>query len=151
MIKISKMADYAVVVLSVLARDAAALKTACSVSQTTRLPEPTVAKVLKILAREGLIDSIRGANGGYKLARPAHLINVAEVLTAIEGPVSLTACVDGSHETCDFESHCPVKGRWDDVNMAIRVALESITLADMLTGRFCFKPPIKSKETHERL
>ncbi len=150
MIKISRLADYAVVVLTTLAHQDKELLSAVAVSQRTHLPEPTVAKVLKLLARGGIIESIRGVNGGYKLSRSATRIHVADIIKAIEGPVSLTACVEGSKEKCDYHAHCRVKGRWDDVNMAIQVALESITLADMMSGHSFLKMP-RETEIHERL
>jgi len=149
-IKISRLADYAVVVLTTLAHQSEGLMSAGAVAQRTHLPEPTVAKVLKLLAKGNIIESIRGANGGYKLARSAPRIQVADIIKAIEGPVSLTACVEGSKETCDYHAHCKVKGRWDDVNMAIQVALESITLADMMSGHSFLKIP-RETELHERL
>lgn len=150
MIKISRLADYAVVVVSTMSKHNGVLLSASNVAEQTHLPEPTVSKVLKILAKHDIVDSIRGANGGYKLSKPSTRITVADIITAIEGPVSLTACVEGAKETCDFSAHCPVNGRWDDVNMAIRVALESITLADMIAGRSLLKP-LKDTKIHERL
>ncbi len=131
MIKISRLADYAVVILTFLAQQNAPAS-AVVVASKTRLPEPTVAKVLKLLARADLVQSIRGVNGGYKLTQAPAQIDVAQIITAIEGPVSLTACVGGGVDMCDYQEHCNVKGRWDDVNMVLREALESITLANMM-------------------
>ena len=129
MIKVSRLADYGVVILAFLSGQN--LMTAAGVSEETGFPEPTVAKVLKLLAKSGLLLSVRGASGGYKLVKPAAEVTVAEVVMAVDGPVSLTACVEGSRASCDYASCCPVKGRWDGVNDAIRAALEGITLADM--------------------
>lgn len=132
MIKVSKLADYAVVILATLAASDEAQMTAAGLALKTGLPEPTVAKVLKLLAKEDLLESIRGAGGGYRLAaRPAE-IRVSQIISAVDGPVSLTACVDGNTESCSYESMCPVKGRWDGVNRAIRESLERISLAEML-------------------
>jgi Rrf2 family protein len=94
------------------------------------VPEPTVAKVLKALAGQGLVMSTRGAHGGYRLGRPLQDIPIAEVIVAIDGPIALTSCVDGALG-CESQSLCPVAGRWDPVNDAIREALTGITLADM--------------------
>jgi Rrf2 family protein len=94
------------------------------------LPEPTVAKVLKALNGAGLVASTRGAHGGYRLARPLSAMSIAEVIVAIDGPIALTSCVDGA-VGCESQSLCPVAGRWDPVNDAIREALQNITLADM--------------------
>lgn len=131
MIKVSKMADYAVVVLAALARSDGALMNVASVAAKTHLPEPTVAKVLKLLSRGDFLQSIRGVNGGYKLAQPAREISVAKIIVAVDGPISLTSCVDGSNEVCDYAGSCAVKGRWNGVNVAIRGALENVTLAEM--------------------
>jgi len=83
------------------------------------------------LAGGGLVSSRRGAHGGYLLARPLNKISIAEVITAIDGPIALTACVEGSGFDCDAGHLCPIRGRWDPVNDAIHNALSSITLADM--------------------
>lgn len=134
MIRISKLADYAVVLLAALSREEGRTANAGILAAETRLPEPTVAKVLKALAREDIVQSLRGANGGYKMARSPSAVSVEDILLAVDGPVSLTACIEGSHENCDFRCHCLMRGRWDSVNEAVRSALEGISLADM-TGR----------------
>ncbi len=133
MIKVSKLADYAVVVLAALAQGEASQMTAGGVSAKTGLPEPTVAKVLKLMAKDEIVQSSRGVNGGYSLASAPESISVARIINAVDGPISLTACVDGSPEVCGFASRCAVKGRWNGVNLAIRDALEGVTLADMGT------------------
>ena len=130
MLRLSKLADYAVVVLVRLSHDAPC-QTSPGIAAATRVPEPTVAKVLKALAGSGLVTSQRGARGGYRLAQPLSQISVAAVVTAIDGPIALTACVEGSSAGCEAECHCSVRGRWDLVNIAVREALSAITLADM--------------------
>jgi FeS assembly SUF system regulator len=133
MLRLSKLTDYAVVVLlrlSERARATEGVQTSPGLAAATGVPEPTVAKVLKALAAGGLVVSQRGARGGYRLLRPVDTITVADVITAIDGPIALTACVDGG-STCDVQSVCAVKGRWDIVNNAIHIALSSITLAEM--------------------
>ena len=92
MIKVSKLADYAVVVLAMLAQSDTAQMNASGVSAKTGLPEPTVAKVLKLLAKEEIVRSIRGVNGGYKLSMSPDSVNVAQIIKAIDGPIMLTAC-----------------------------------------------------------
>jgi FeS assembly SUF system regulator len=135
MFRLSKLTDYAVVVLVRLARDDAravapgAVQTSPGISIATGIPEPTVAKVLKAMAGKGLVTSLRGARGGYRLSRPLGAIPVADVIEAIDGPIALTACVDGGD--CESQCLCPMRGRWDPVNAAIRTALGAITLADM--------------------
>lgn len=128
MFKLSKLTDYAVVVLVRLARDECVQTSPC-ISAATSIPEPTVAKVLKALAGRGLVVSQRGARGGYRLSRPLATIPVSEVIAAIDGPIALTACVEGG--SCDSQRLCPMHGRWDPVNEAIEAALRSITLDDM--------------------
>ena len=130
MLRLSKLADYAVVVLIRLA-SADQCQTSPNVAAMTGLPEPTVAKVLKGLASGGLVVSQRGARGGYRLARPLSAIAVAEVVAAIDGPVAITACTEGGAGNCEVEALCPVRGRWDPVNDAVLQALSRITLADM--------------------
>lgn len=130
MLRLSKLTDYAVVVLVRLGRPDGVQTSPC-IAAATGIPEPTVAKVLKTLAAAGLVLSQRGAHGGYRLARPLAAIGIAEVIAAIEGPIALTACVDGAAGLCEAERLCPVRGRWDPVNDAIQQALSAITLADM--------------------
>ena len=135
MLRLSKLTDYAIVVLVRLAQAERAagsvIQTGPGVAAATGIPEPTVAKVLKALAGGGLVSSQRGARGGYRLTRPLAAIPVSEVIAAIDGPIALTACVDGSAGGCESENLCPVRGRWDPVNDAIQTALGAITLADM--------------------
>jgi FeS assembly SUF system regulator len=130
MLRLSKLTDYAVVVLVRLAAFDG-VQTSPGIAQATGVPEPTVAKVLKTLAGSGLVASQRGARGGYRLMRPLAAIPIADVIVAIDGPIALTACVEGSSGCCESEHLCPMRGRWDPVNEAIKQALSEITLADM--------------------
>jgi FeS assembly SUF system regulator len=130
MLRLSKLTDYAVVVLVRLSRTEG-VQTSPGIATDTGVPEPTVAKVLKTLAAYDLVSSQRGARGGYKLNRPLSAIPIADVIAAIDGPIALTACVDGSSSGCDASGSCPMCGQWDPVNNAIRSALSGITLADM--------------------
>lgn len=132
MIRFSKLADYAVVILGAMQRENTRMS-ASGLSECTGLPEPTVAKVLKLLAKQDLVNSTRGAQGGYMLGRDAAQMHVAEIVMAVDGPVALAACVEGSDETCSFAGGCMIKGRWDQVNIAVKDALEGISLADMIT------------------
>ncbi len=130
MLRLSKLADYAVVVLVRLARGEA-VQTSPGIAAATGLPEPTVAKVLKALTSGGLIASRRGARGGYRLLRPLASIQVSDVIAAIDGPVHITACVDGSHASCETHAVCSCRGGWDKVNDAVMQALGTISLADI--------------------
>ncbi len=135
MLRLSKLTDYAVVVLIRLAEGEHggedAVQTSPGIAAATGVPEPTVAKVLKALTCGGLVASQRGARGGYRLARPLERIAISDVIAVVDGPIALTACVDGGAGGCDVQSLCAVKGRWDLVNDAIRGALNEITLAEM--------------------
>lgn len=130
MLRLSKLTDYAVVVLVRLA-GSPGVQTSPGIAAATGIPEPTVAKVLKALAAAGLVASQRGARGGYRPNRPLAAIPVADVIAAMDGPIALVACVDGSPTECESQALCPIRGRWDPVNDAIHRALTAITLADM--------------------
>lgn len=147
MIKLSRFADYAVVMLAEMARNAELQLAASDLSLRTNLPEPTVAKILKSLTRAGILTSTRGVNGGYGLSRPVERITVADIITAMDGPISLTDCAD-SQKNCSLEGHCGMHGRWTKVNVAIRTALESITLVDLMqTPRAPLKTTPSTTET----
>ncbi|MBB5694771.1 FeS assembly SUF system regulator [Roseomonas pecuniae] len=129
-LRLSKLADYAVVLLARLGQEEG-LHTVPALSATTGIAEPTVAKVLRILSQSLLVEAQRGARGGHRLARPISAISLAEVIVAMDGPIALTACVDGNTGGCEAEGHCPVRGRWDPVNEAVRAALTAVTIADL--------------------
>lgn len=134
MLRVSKLTDYAVVVLSRLEADGG-VQTAPILAAGSGLAEPTVAKVLKMLSAAGLVEGTRGARGGYRLLRPLNAVPLSEVIVAIDGPIALTACVDGGFGLCEAEHVCPVRGRWDPVNAAIRNALSGITVAEIAMPR----------------
>ncbi len=148
MLRLSKLTDYAVVVLIRLAESEPAcderVQTSPGIAAITGVPEPTVAKVLKALAAADMVTSQRGARGGYRLRRGLDAISVADVITAIDGPIALTACVDGGPGTCDVQSMCAVKGRWEMVNDAIQQSLGAITLAEMREASvpYAFRVPV---------
>jgi len=138
LIRLSKLTDYAVVMLSHMAMREGEVYTTARLAERSSVPEPTAAKILKLLARASLLVSQRGSNGGYELARPAASITVAEIIVALDGPIALAACVEGSSDHCGVERLCAMRGNWNRVNRAIRDALEDITLADMALP---FLPP----------
>jgi len=129
-VRINRLTDYAVVILANLAGDGCCLS-AQALAEKSGVPLPTVAKLLKVLNKSGLVSATRGATGGYALAKPLSEISIASVIQAVEGPISLTACVDGEHDVCELEAMCAVSGRWTEVNHAVRGVLEQVTLADM--------------------
>jgi FeS assembly SUF system regulator len=135
MFKLSRMADYGVVVLSRMARAPGEVVTAPELAERTALPQPTVAKTLKLLTRGGLLTSHRGTQGGYSLDRAPAEVTVAEIIAALDGPVALTACVDGSDDNCAVENLCPIRGHWERVNEAVKGALEGVTLADLTAAQ----------------
>lgn len=132
MLRITKMTDYAVLVLSDLVRpESAAARAAPDVATRTGIPQPTVSKVLKLLARGALVVSERGKNGGYRLARSAESITVADIVDAVEGPIAVTECSAVVRGCCDLEGHCATEANWIRINDAIRQTLRGITLGDM--------------------
>lgn len=131
MLRISKLTDYGTVLLAFLAEHQETVRSAADVAQATGIAVPTVSKLLKSLARAGLVTSTRGSAGGYRLARPPQQISAADVIDALEGPVSITEC-SASDGDCEHEGICSVGGAWQRVNVAIRRALQDVTLNDLL-------------------
>lgn len=130
MLRISKLTDYGTVVLAQLAAGDGQVCSAADVAGATGIALPTVSKLLKSLARAGLVSSTRGANGGYQLAREAQAISAADVIDALEGPVSITEC-SASDSHCDYEGVCNVGSAWQRINVAIRRALDDISIVDL--------------------
>ena len=131
MLRISKLTDYGTVVLAHLAGNPDVVCSAADVSNATGIAPPTVSKLLKSLARAELVSSTRGANGGYQLTRNPNEISAADVIDALEGPVSITEC-SATDSHCDFEQVCSVGSAWKRINTAIRHALEDVSLSDLL-------------------
>jgi len=132
MIRMSKLTDYAIVLLAHLARGGGTL-TAQELSERSRIPAPTVSKLCKELARAALVVSHRGRRGGYGLARPAERISVAEIVEAIEGPIALTDCSGPAKGLCSIEDVCPARPSWDPVARAIQDALAGLPLSAIST------------------
>jgi FeS assembly SUF system regulator len=130
MLRISKLTDYATVILARLAAEPGRRFTAGQLASATHLAAPTVSKLLKQLQRRGLVSSTRGLHGGYLLARPAIEINAAQILDALEGPMALTECASSDSHCC-IESSCLVGRAWQRVNLAIRRSLQEITLLEL--------------------
>lgn len=134
MFRISRLTDYGTLVLAHLPSDRAEFRSAAEVASATGISIPTVSKLLKSLARANLVTSTRGSQGGYRLSRPASDISAADIIDALEGPVSITECsANDSH--CDYESVCNVGGAWQRINVAIRRALHDINLTDLQEAR----------------
>ena len=132
--RLSNLADYAVVTMSAAARHCGGARTsAAELAAETGLPVPTVQKLVSKLSAAGLLRSTRGAGGGLQLARPAAAITVADIVEAVEGPIALTACVEGTD--CSVEHDCTVKPHWPVVNEALRGALAAIPLTQLARTR----------------
>ena len=146
MIRLSKLADYGIVLISRLAAErAGTVYTAKGLAAATAIPLPTVAKVTKALAHEGLLVSHRGVDGGFALARPAIEITVAQVIAALDGPIAVTECTGEDHGACGIETSCGVRGHWDRINQAIRHALDGLTIAEMARPSFPWERAKKSE------
>lgn len=130
MLRMSKLTDYGTVVLAHLASDASTCVSATEVAEASGIALPTVSKLLKSLAKAKLVHSTRGAHGGYRLARQPQQISAAEVIDALEGPVSITEC-SSADSHCNYEHNCNVGNAWQRINVAIRRALDDISLADL--------------------
>ena len=130
MLRISRLTDYATVLLATLASEPQRVQTAAALAEQTHIAAPTVSKLLKQLHRAGLVSSMRGLHGGYQLARPAAQISAAAILDALEGPVALTDCSAG-YGQCEIEDSCRVGRVWQRLNLAIRRALYEVSLAQL--------------------
>ena len=132
--RLSSMADYAVVTMSAAARHCGMVRvSAAQLAEETGLPAATVQKLVSKLSAAGLLRASRGAGGGLKLARPAAAISLADIVEAVEGPIALTACVEQGRHDCGMESDCTVRPHWGVVNAAVRGALKAVTLNTLST------------------
>lgn len=137
MLRLTKLTDYAIVILTYFAHAPevegdSPVFTARGLAESSRLPLPTVSKILKLLSRSGLLVSHRGVAGGYSLSRDARSISVADVIAAIDGPIALTECVDNEvASNCELEATCPCRSNWQRINSAVRGALQKLSIADM--------------------
>ncbi len=144
MLRISRLTDYATVILASLGDGG--LASAADIAGRTRIGLPTVSKLLKELQHAGLVRSVRGAHGGYQLARPTASINAAEIIDAVEGPVALTECAGGAG-VCGIEATCLVGDGWQRVSRAIRRALLDLSLEQLLRRDLPFPAPDLSRAT----
>jgi len=131
MLRITKLTDYATVVLTVLAARWGQVCSAAELAELVGLETPTVSKLLKSLAQAGLVESVRGVHGGYRLARLPQTIALIEIVEAMEGPLALTEC---SHQgnRCGIAQHCGLQFHWRQINEVIHDALRAVTLAQLL-------------------
>jgi FeS assembly SUF system regulator len=143
MIILSKLADYGVIVATHMAAAPDRQMTAATLAVETRLPRATVAKLLKALAHKGLVSATRGAAGGYRLARRAQAISVAEVVAAIDGDIGLTQC--SVHvKDCVRTQYCPTRPHWAAINRAVEEALKAVSLDAMVTPAAFVRGPARA-------
>lgn len=134
--RLSSLADYAVVMMSAAARHGCGARlSATTLSAETGVPLATAQKLMQALGKAGLLSSVRGSGGGFKLTRPAAAISLADIVEAIEGPIAMTACVDAGRHDCGLEGACAVKPHWSPVNDAVRGALAAVPLTQLAETR----------------
>lgn len=134
MIKLGRLTDYAIVLLSQMAMEGKGVHAASDLAEKTSLPLPTTAKILKKLTKAGVLNAQRGVTGGYSLAREAAHISIATVVEAMDGPIAITDCTSTRSEDdcCRIKNICPMRTNWHQVNRAIQTALQNVSLAEML-------------------
>jgi FeS assembly SUF system regulator len=130
MLRISKMTDYAIMVMVELHASGGEVLNAQALAERSHLELPTVSKVLKLLVKMDLVDSYRGPNGGYSLERKAQDISVAEIIAAIEGPIAMTEC-SVEEGLCAQEAICSLRGNWQRISVAVAQAMQGVSLAEM--------------------
>ena len=132
MFKLNRMTDYAIVVLGVLAHRQGEILATAQLAELTGLNQPTVAKVAKTLVAADLLDTQRGVHGGYRLARSAGMISLVQIVEAMEGPIAVNDCVDGAQDPCMVSNCCFMSHNWNRVNLAVRNALNDVSLEDLI-------------------
>ncbi len=151
MIKLSRMADYGVILMTQLAHENGAVTTAADLSASCALPPPTVSKLWKQLAQEGLLESHGGTKGGYALARAATDISMADIIGAVEGPIALTDCIEADGTMCEIEALCPTRTNWRRINDVLTQALDGVSLAEMVLPTVDFMTLFPVRETADSI
>ncbi len=145
--RLSRLADFAVVLMTHVAQHHERVHRASEAAAATQLSAPTVAKVLARLCREGLLTSIRGVKGGYRLARPATDISVGAIVNALDGPVALTQCIKLGPGGCEIEAACPSRVGLHRINVAVHKALDDVSLADIATPAQVLMAPARHESS----
>jgi len=135
MLRLTKLTDYGILLMTQMAASEQDRFTAAKLAGITRIPAPTVSKILQMLLHQGLLDSTRGAHGGYRLARPAAEVNVRDIIQVFEGSIALTEC-NLDESLCDQHAFCATSNNWKRINRAVGEALGDISLADMTAEHF---------------
>lgn len=132
MLRISKIIDYGTLVLTHMAASPERIFSASDLAGALGLGQPTVSKILKLLGQHELVNSSRGARGGYMLGRPASEISVADIIDALEEqPFGLTECT-ALPGACSVEAGCHIRSNWQRINAIVRRTLEEVSVADMI-------------------
>lgn len=132
MLRISKLTDYAMLIMSQMAKEPHSILSATSLAETLHLTSPTVSKILKMLSDHDLVRSVRGAEGGYHLAREASKITLANIISAMEGDLAMTECCENAN-LCALDSICTLRENWIAINKLIHSVLDKLTIIDMLS------------------
>ncbi|MFZ1416031.1 MAG: SUF system Fe-S cluster assembly regulator [Defluviicoccus sp.] len=132
MIRLSRLADYGVALMTQIALAGARVHSAQELAVSSGVPLPTVSKLLAALARAGLLVASRGARGGYRLAQPADAISVGAIVSAVDGPIALTQCIEHGPGTCEVEVLCPTQHGWKAINEGVRRAFNAVSLAELM-------------------
>jgi len=135
-LRLSKMTDYGILLMSELAKSGDATQRAPDLAEATFIPQPTVRKIMTTLIQDNLVESVRGINGGYKLQRPAKAINVRELISSLEGDIALTGCEEAGDKACEQAHVCGTRNNWLKINQAVCDALQNISLEDMVDKSF---------------
>lgn len=131
MLRIGKLTDYALLIMSQMAKEPDSVLSATSLAEALHLTTPTVSKVLKMLSDADLVSSVRGAVGGYHLARAAHKVTVADIISAMEGELAMTECCESTN-LCAINTMCTMRENWRKINQMIHSLLNKFTILDML-------------------
>ena len=130
MIRISRLADYGILIMTAFAKSPTRRLSAVDVAKATNVALPTVRKLLKQLHEARLVASHRGSQGGYALSKPVKMVSIADIIVAIDGPIAMTDCSQAGHR-CDKATVCDTKDNWQIVNRAIESALQEVSLQAM--------------------
>lgn len=140
MIRLSNLADYAVVLMSTIAARPDELHTASTLNMDTKVPLPTVSKILGKMAKANLLTSHRGIGGGFSMNGDKEKISIADIIEAVDGPVQLTNCLGEEDTGCDYEPVCSTRSKWDKINTAVYQALNNVPLSEMVPEPYDFFP-----------
>lgn len=136
MLRLSKMTDYGILLMSELAKSGELTQRAPDLAEATFIPQPTVRKIMTTLIQDKLVESVRGINGGYKLQRSPDKINVRELISSLEGDIALTGCEEAGDKACEQAHVCGTRNNWLKINQAVCDALQNISLEDMVDKSF---------------